>query len=45
VGADDATKAAYIGARVLGDKTTILGTEGIAQAVGVLGHIMKGTKQ
>ena len=42
--AGEAAQAAYIGDRVLGDKTTILGTEGIAQAVGVLGHIMKGTK-
>jgi hypothetical protein len=44
VNAGEAAQAAYIGARVLGDKTMILGTEGIAQAVGVLGHIMKGTK-
>jgi hypothetical protein len=39
--AGDTAKAAYVGARVLGDKTTILGTEGIAQAIGILQHLKK----
>ena len=33
--AGEAAQAVYIGERVLGDKTTILGTEGLAQAFGL----------
>lgn len=39
--AGDAAKAAYVGSKVLGDKTVVLGTEGIAQAIGLINHLIK----
>lgn len=42
VNADPATIATYAGKKVLGDKTIILGTDGIAQAFGLGKAIMRG---
>lgn len=40
-GADPSAKAAYVGSKVLSDKTTVLGTEGITQILGLAKIINK----
>jgi len=43
--ADPSAKAAYVGEKVLSDKTTFLGVEGISQAFGLADALTKGIKR